>query len=53
MTEELKQKYLQYLSEKINDQDYSDVDVFCVDNNVENDGTISELLDLQVKVVLI
>lgn len=48
MNEYLKQRFLEYLSEMINDFDFSDVDGFMDDYEVEHP---KELLDLKLKVV--
>jgi hypothetical protein len=51
MTEDLKAAYLVYLTYKINDLDYSDIDSFLEDHNISTDYETMELLNLPLKVI--
>lgn len=50
MTEDLKKKYLDFLSEKLNNFDYFDVDSFMEDNKV-SDKDAEKLLAMSLSVV--
>jgi hypothetical protein len=49
LTEEIKQQWLQFRTDQLNDQDYFDVDGF--EPAEEDEDLIDELLKLPIKVV--
>ena len=50
MNELLKKKFIEHLNDTINDRDYTDIDVFCEDEEATEEE-IEQLLQLRVKVV--
>jgi len=51
MTKEIRAKYLEYLTERVNDFDYFDIDVFAEENNLQDDEA-DKLLELPLKVII-
>ena len=51
MTIELKAEYLGYLTEMINDLDYSNIDCFAEEHELDEDD-INELLSLDLEIVI-
>jgi hypothetical protein len=49
MKENLKREYLEFIQDRVNNFDYSDIDGFCEDNELLEDE-VEELLSLRLRV---
>ena len=51
MDDKIKKAYLEYLTNRVNDMDYSEIDCFCEDNELSEDD-IQAIQSLPLKVVV-